>query len=114
MSRSRILRFALPELHHFLTALPGLGWKYLVIPELVSRENSPRVYMSGRLIFTSPYLNSAPSPRVLELARQGAIPAHPLGDGQQKVWRFRLSEIAAAMGSRAVNHVRRSPAPKEI
>ena len=29
----------------FSTALPRLGWKYLVIPELVSRENSPRVYI---------------------------------------------------------------------
>lgn len=52
--------------------------------------------------------------RVLELARQGAIPAHPLGEGQRKVWRFRLSELAAAMCSRAVNYQRQSPAPKEI
>ena len=37
--------------------------------------------------------------RVLELARKGRIPAHPLGDGVRKVWRFRLSELAAAMGS---------------
>jgi hypothetical protein len=52
--------------------------------------------------------------RVLELARQGAIPAHPLGEGPRKVWRFRLSEVAAAMCSRAVNYQRQSPAPKEI
>ena len=52
--------------------------------------------------------------RVLELARQGAIPAHPLGDRQRKIWRFRLSELAAAMCSRAVNYSRQSPAPKEI
>ena len=38
--------------------------------------------------------------RVLELAREGAIPAHPLGDGQRKVWRFRLSELEAAMEAR--------------
>ena len=52
--------------------------------------------------------------RVLELARQGAVPAHPLGEGQRKVWRFRLSELAAAMCSRALNYDRQSPAPKEI
>lgn len=52
--------------------------------------------------------------RVLELARKGRIPAHPLGDGVRKVWRFRLSELAAAMGSCAVNYTRQSPAPKEI
>ena len=52
--------------------------------------------------------------RVLELARKGRIPAHPLGDGVRNVWRFRLSELAAAMCSRAVNYTRQSPAPKEI
>ena len=51
--------------------------------------------------------------RVLELARQGAIPAHPLGAGQRRVWRFRLSELAAAMCSRALNYDRQSSAPKE-
>jgi|SRR5579871_166927 len=51
--------------------------------------------------------------RVLELARKGAVPAHPLGAGQRKVWRFRLSELAAAMSSRALNYDRQSPAPKE-
>ena len=52
--------------------------------------------------------------RVLELARKGRIPAHPLGDGVRKVWRFRLSELAAAICSCAVNYRRQSPAPKEI
>lgn len=51
--------------------------------------------------------------RVLELARQGALPAHPLGIGQRKVWRFRLSELAAAISGRA-NYRWQSPAPKEI
>jgi hypothetical protein len=82
------------------------------------------------LSFVTPSPGSAPEPfvdtntaaeflglrprRVLELARVGAIPAHPLGDGQRKVWRFRLSELAAAMCSRAVNYTRQSHAPKEI
>ena len=41
--------------------------------------------------------------RVLELARQGVIPAYPLGQGRRRVWRFRLSELAAAIGSRGVH-----------
>jgi len=45
MSRSRILRFALPELQHFFNSIPGLAWKYLVIPELVSREKLAPVYI---------------------------------------------------------------------
>ena len=41
--------------------------------------------------------------RVLELARQGVIPAYPLGQGKRRVWRFRLSELASAICSRSVH-----------
>jgi len=34
---------------------------------------------------------------VLEMARAGQIPAHPLGPGSRKTWRFRLSEISVAV-----------------
>jgi hypothetical protein len=37
--------------------------------------------------------------RILELARAGELPAHPIGDGARRVWRFRLSELAAALAS---------------
>lgn len=37
--------------------------------------------------------------RVLEMARDGKLPAHPLGSGRRKTWRFLLSEIAAAVSS---------------
>jgi|SRR5579864_1786994 len=32
--------------------------------------------------------------RILEMARKGEIPGHPLGYGHRKTWRFRLSELA--------------------
>jgi hypothetical protein len=51
--------------------------------------------------------------RVLELARRGALPAYPLGGGARRVWRFRLSELASALGSRALHSARQSPAPLE-
>jgi len=38
--------------------------------------------------------------RVKELARAGAIPAHPIGDGGRKVWRFLLSELYHHMVNR--------------
>lgn len=38
--------------------------------------------------------------RILELARAGKLPAHPIGEGARRVWRFRLSEIAAAITSK--------------
>jgi hypothetical protein len=37
--------------------------------------------------------------RILELARSQQIPAHPVGMGKRKQWRFRLSELASAIGS---------------
>lgn len=49
--------------------------------------------------------------RVLELARQGAIPAYPLGNGYRRVWRFRLSELAAAIEAR-IRCTWQFPAPK--
>jgi len=51
--------------------------------------------------------------RVLELARRGVLPAYPLGDGARRVWRFRLSELATAIRSLAVNSARQSPAPRQ-
>jgi hypothetical protein len=38
---------------------------------------------------------SLPPQRIKKTARKGEIPAHPIGLGQRKTWRFRLSEIAA-------------------
>ena len=35
--------------------------------------------------------------RILELARAGKLPGHPIGEGARRVWRFRLSELAAAV-----------------
>ena len=35
--------------------------------------------------------------RILELARAGKLPGHPIGDGARRVWRFRLGELAGAV-----------------
>lgn len=35
--------------------------------------------------------------RLLELARNGDLPGHPVGKGLRKVWRFKLSELEAAI-----------------
>jgi hypothetical protein len=51
--------------------------------------------------------------RVLELARLGDLPAYPLGQGTRRIWRFRLSELASAVRSRAVHSARQSPAPRQ-
>jgi hypothetical protein len=35
--------------------------------------------------------------RVLEMARAGQLPAHPIAHGKRKQWRFRLSELATSL-----------------
>jgi len=37
--------------------------------------------------------------RILELARAGRLPAHPIGEGARRLWRFRLSELANALSA---------------
>jgi excisionase family DNA binding protein len=43
--------------------------------------------------------------RLLELARRGHIPAHPIGNGSRKTWRFRLSEIANSLEAKGKGQV---------
>jgi hypothetical protein len=35
--------------------------------------------------------------QLLELARANAVPGYPIGRGKRRVWRFRLSELAASV-----------------
>ena len=51
--------------------------------------------------------------RVLELARAGALPGYPLGVGTRRVWRFRLSELSAAMQHLA-GHSSAYPAARRV
>lgn len=37
------------------------------------------------------------------LAREGSLPAHPVGNGLRRHWRFRLSELQAWLSARTVN-----------
>jgi hypothetical protein len=40
--------------------------------------------------------------QVLEMTRRGIIPGHPLGIGtNRKVWRYKISEVEAALAARA-------------
>ena len=40
--------------------------------------------------------------QLLELARAARIPAYPIGEGQSRLWRFRLSDLSKAMEERMV------------
>jgi excisionase family DNA binding protein len=43
-----------------------------------------------------------PRKTLLNLARQGSVPAHPIGHGVRHTWRFRLSELASWLQSKTV------------
>ena len=53
--------------------------------------------------------------RVLEMARAAEIPAHPIGRGRRKTWRFRLGELAHAfdLPKTASLSVKRSDGPRQ-
>jgi excisionase family DNA binding protein len=52
---------------------------------------------------------------LLQLARKGSVPAHPLGDGSRRVWRFLLSELDEWMRNRVHSRCRPcSPKRREI
>jgi len=38
---------------------------------------------------------------VQRLAREGALPGHPVGNGQRRRWRFRLSELEHWLSARS-------------
>lgn len=45
---------------------------------------------------------------LLQMARAGTVPAHPIGDGRRKMWRFLLSELDEWLRGR-VNSAERRP-----
>ena len=46
--------------------------------------------------------------RILQLARAGEIPGHPIGRGKRKTWRFRLTELAHALDAQKPRESRES------
>jgi excisionase family DNA binding protein len=40
---------------------------------------------------------------IQRLAREGALPGHPVGNGQRRRWRFRLSELQEWLSARSLN-----------
>jgi excisionase family DNA binding protein len=43
--------------------------------------------------------------KIIRMARSGSVPAHPLGTGKRRQWRFKLSELDKHMqGGIETNH----------
>ena len=97
--------------HNPNEALRELGHEG-VYPTQAKQENPSPLEPFVDAVKAGDFLTLRPR-RVLELARQGRIPGYPLGNGQRRVWRFRLSELASALTSSPVKCPRQSPAPRQ-
>jgi hypothetical protein len=78
-----------------LAGNPVLGGRRLAVTDLIL-EHFVDAETAGKFL-------SLNRRRILELARAGQLPGHPIGDGARRVWRFRLSEIAAAITAPATS-----------
>ena len=74
--------------------LEGRGDGEEVMSELATQTSFLEHFVDA--VRAAEFLSLKPR-RVLELARAGDLPAYPLGRGARRVWRFRLSELAAAL-----------------
>lgn len=87
-------------------------------------ENSSQTYVvTPQTKVAEPYVGAVEAakflsihPRTLaQMARQGDVPAHPLSNGQRRVWRFLLSELDVWMRERIHSRCRPcSPRRREI
>lgn len=87
-------------------------------------ENNPRTYVvTPQSKVAEHYVAAAEAakflsihPRTLaQMARQGDIPAHSLGNGQRRVWRFLLSELDVWLRERVHSRCRPcSPKRREL
>jgi hypothetical protein len=75
---------------HQIKSRQGTGASSAAVLSLQERVPYPERFVDS--IAAAEFLSITPR-RALDLARAGVIPAHPLGDGKRRVWRFRLSEI---------------------
>src|ERR1035438_7622767 len=58
----------------------------------VSEDKSPEENRNGGLGGVGAFQKAKP-PKIIRMARSGALPAHPLGTGRRRQWRFKLSEL---------------------
>lgn len=69
-----------------------------------AKNNPPPVSAEKQEPFVTPdeaaaFLRMSPV-TIKKMAREGQIPAHPIGEGPRKRWRFLISELATHMSSR--------------
>lgn len=51
---------------------------------------------------------------LLNLARQGKLPGHPIGSGKRRMWKFRISELDQWMLTDVNSHQRLGPCSRRL
>ena len=74
-----------------------------------ARANDPERFVDS--VVAAKFL-SIQRKQLLQLAREGKLPAYPIGDGQRRLWRFRLSDLAKAMEERMIHGKSTGTIPK--
>ena len=86
-------------------------------------NDSPEYMVTPRISVVEHYVGASEAAKFLsihsrtltQMARRGDIPAHPLGNGQRRVWRFLLSELDVWMRERVHSRCRPcSPKRREM
>ena len=55
-----------------------------------------------------------PRRTLLDLARKGKLPGHPVGSGQRRMWKFRISELESWMQAEVNSAQRLRPCSRRI
>ena len=63
-------------------------------PEQTLTPTQPEPFVDA--VRAAEFLSIRPR-QLLELARAGVVPGYPIGGSERRVWRFRLSEVAASV-----------------
>jgi len=86
-------------------------------------NDSPEYMVTPRISVVEHYVGASEAAKFLsihsrtltQMARRGDIPAHPLGNGPRRVWRFLLSELDVWMRERVHSRCRPcSPKRREM
>ena len=70
------------------------------MPHPAARANDPERFVNSAV--AANFL-SIQRRQLLHLARESKLPAYPIGDGQRRLWLFRLSDLAKAMEERMIH-----------
>jgi len=55
-----------------------------------------------------------PRRTLLDLARRGKLPGHPVGAGQRRMWKFRISELESWMQAEVNSTQRLRPCSRRV